>query len=77
MTALKGSTWYKSLPFARKPVVAHISPDEVTRVTDKTGKLTSYADITPMGLANLGLDTAQGGTVTESLIKKLSRAISA
>jgi hypothetical protein len=75
--ALKGKDWYKNLPFARKPVVNHISPSEVSRVVDKTGKLTSYADITPMGLANLGLDTASGGTVTETLIKKLSRAISA
>jgi hypothetical protein len=77
VAALKGSDWYKTLPFARKPVVSHISPTEVNRVIDKTGKLTSFADITPMGLANLGLDTAGGGTVTESLIKKLSRAISA
>ncbi|HSX03032.1 MAG TPA: cell division FtsA domain-containing protein [Candidatus Saccharimonadia bacterium] len=77
MDALKGGEWYKNLPFARRPVVAHISPAEVNRVVDKTGKLTSYADITPMGLANLGLDTAAGDNVTETLIKKLSRAISA
>jgi cell division protein FtsA len=76
MKALK-SDWYKGLPFARKPVVAHISPAEVNRVVDKTGKLTSYADITPMGLANLGLDTADGGSVTEGLMKRLGRAISA
>jgi cell division protein FtsA len=77
MVALKGDDWYKTLPFARKPVISHISPSEVTRVIDKTGQLTSYADITPMGLANLGLDTAGTETVTDSLIKKLSRAISA
>lgn len=77
VAALKGNDWYKNLPFARKPVISHISPSEVTRVIDKTGQLTSYADITPMGLANLGLDTAGEETVTDSLIKKLSRAISA
>ncbi len=77
VAALKGNDWYKNLPFARKPVISHISPSEVTRVIDKTGQLTSYADITPMGLANLGLDTAGEDTVTDSLIKKLSRAISA
>jgi cell division protein FtsA len=76
MQALKGD-WYKSLPFARRPTVAHISPTEVNRVIDKTGKLTSYADITPMGLANLGLDSATGGSVTEGLMKRLGRAISA
>ncbi len=58
-------------------MVSHISPSEVNRVIDKTGKLTSYADITPMGLANLGLDTAGGDSATETLIKKLQRAISA
>lgn len=77
MAGLSDSAWYAQLPFARKPVISHISPKEVTRVIDKTGQLTSYADITPMGLANLGLDTAGGDSVTEGLIKKLSRAISA
>ena len=74
--ALK-SDWYKQLPFARKPVVSHISPSEVNRVVDRTGKLISYADITPMGLANLGLDNAGGETITEGLMKRLGRAISA
>jgi cell division protein FtsA len=75
--ALKGKTWYKDLPFARKPVVNHIKPGEVNRVIDKTGKLASYADITPMGLANLGLDSAGGETTTDTLVRKLARAISA
>lgn len=74
--ALKSAKWYKNLPFARKPVVNHISPSEVNRVIDKTGKLTSYADITPMGLANLGLDQVGGETTTDTLVRKLARAIS-
>ena len=77
MSALKGSEWYKTLPFARKPIVNHISPSEVNRVFDKTGKLTSYADITPMGLANLGLDQSGGETTTDTLVRKLARAVSA
>jgi cell division protein FtsA len=75
MQALKGSTWYKSLPFARKPVVSHISPNEVNRVVDTTGKLTSFADITPMGLANIGLDMINSGSVTESIMQKLSKTL--
>src|ERR1700683_2846935 len=75
MAALKGKDWYKTLPFARKPVVNHISPAEVNRVTDKTGKLTSFADITPMGLANLGLDQVGGETTNDTLMPKLARAI--
>jgi cell division protein FtsA len=77
MDALKGKDWYKSLPFARKPIVNHISPTEVNRVIDKTGKLTSFADITPMGLANLGLDQSGGESTTDTLARKLARAVSA
>ena len=77
LEALKGGDWYKNLPFARKPVVNHISPTEVNRVIDKTGKLTSFADITPMGLANLGLDQVGGENTTETLVRKLARVISA
>lgn len=73
--ALKGRTWHKSLPFARQPVVNHISPEEVARVKDTTGQLKSFADITPMGLANLGLDVINSGTITESIMSKLSRAV--
>jgi cell division protein FtsA len=73
--ALKGKDWYKNL--ARKPTVAHISPSEVNRVKDMTGKLTSYADITPMGLANLGLDVMNTGSITEGLMARLSKAIQA
>ena len=77
VAALKGSSWYKELPFARKPTVNHISPTEVTRVKDTTGKLTSYADITPMGLANLGLDVINTGSITEGLMQRLTKAMQA
>lgn len=72
--ALK-SDWYKELPFARKPIISHIQPSMVSRVTDKTGQLTSYADITPMGLANLGLDVLNTGSISESVLQKLSKTL--
>lgn len=77
IVAALSSSWYKGLPFARKPSVNHISPADVNRVVDKTGQLTSFADITPMGLANLGLDTSGGETVTDGLLKRIARTISA
>jgi cell division protein FtsA len=72
--ALKGD-WYKRLPFARKPIVSHIDPSMVARVVDRTGKLTSYADITPMGLANLGLDVINTGSISENVLQKLSKTL--
>jgi cell division protein FtsA len=75
MKALKGKEWVKRLPFARQPVVQHISPQEVSRVTDTTGQLKSFADITPMGLATLGLDVLQSGSMTDSILSKLGKAV--
>lgn len=75
--ALKDENWYKKLPFAKRPVVDHIKPDQVTRVKDTTGRLTSYADITPMGLANLGLDAANSGSAGQTVMQKLSKMIQA
>jgi cell division protein FtsA len=77
MEALKGKTWYKNLPFARQPSVSYISPTEVNHVKDATGTLNSFADITPMGLANLGLDVVQSGSISESVLAKLSKALQA
>lgn len=75
--ALESGEWYKKLPFPRKPVVQHIKPAEVNRVVDQTGTQTSFADITPMGLANLGLDVINSGSVTETILQKLSKAVQA
>lgn len=72
--ALKGD-WYKSMPFARKPIISHIDPSMVARVKDLTGKLTSYADITPMGLANIGLDVINTGSLSENMLQKLSKTL--
>lgn len=67
--------WYKKLPFARKPIVSHIDPSQVARVVDTTGQLKSFADITPMGLANLGLDVINTGSLSENMLQKLSKTL--
>ncbi|MCC7289144.1 pilus assembly protein PilM [bacterium] len=74
--ALMGSTWYKNLGFARKPKVDFVSPSEVSRVVDKTGKLVNQQDITPMGLANLGLDIVGTESIGENVLQRLSRTLS-
>ncbi len=74
--ALAHSDWYKECAFARKPTVDFVSPREVNRVVDKTGKLNSPQDITPMGLANLGLDIVGTQSVGENILQRLSRTLS-
>lgn len=74
--ALGETDWHKSSAFARKPSVDFISPAEVNRVIDSTGKLTSPQDITPMGLANLGLDILGSQSLGENILQRLSRTLS-
>ena len=73
---LNSTTWYKSLPFARKPKVDFVDPKDVNRVVDTTGELNSPQDITPMGLANLGLDIIDNGSTAENVLQRLSRTLS-
>ena len=74
--ALAHSDWHKSSAFARKPSVDFISPNEVNRVIDSTGKLNSPQEITPMGLANLGLDIVGSQSLGENILQRLSRTLS-
>lgn len=73
---LEHTQWYKHLPFTRKPSIDFVKPSQVNRVIDKTGKLTSPQDITPMGLANLGLDIVGTSSAGENMLQRLSRTLS-
>jgi len=74
--ALPKEDWHKNSAFARKPTIDFVSPKEVNRVKDATGKLNSPQDITPMGLANLGLDIIGSQSLGENILQRLSRTLS-
>lgn len=74
--ALTNEDWHKNSAFARKPSIDFVSPKEVNRVKDATGKLNSPQDITPMGLANLGLDIIGSQSLGENILQRLSRTLS-
>lgn len=68
--------WYGELPFTRKPVVAHIHPEQVPGIADTTGMITDHTYITAMGLLRVGLDTAQVvGTGGDSVKEKIDRIL--
>ena len=73
---LTNSDWYKNLSFTRKPTIDFVKPSQVNRVIDKTGLLNSPQDITPMGLANLGLDIVGSQSIGENVLQRLSRTLS-
>jgi cell division protein FtsA len=51
--ALETKEWYKDLPFAKKPNISFIKPQDVSNIIDNTGTIKDQQDITPMGLASL------------------------
>lgn len=72
MDRLKQSDWHKDLPFARKPSIQHIQPEEVVGIYDDTGSVTDHTFITAMGLLRVGLDTQQmqGGQPSTGTVKQ-------
>lgn len=77
MDKLEDSTWYKSLPFTRKPIVQHIKPEEVVGITDSTGDITDHTFITAMGLLRVGMDTLSSGVAEgdNSMRSRLNRIL--
>jgi cell division protein FtsA len=66
--------WWSRLPFARRPRVRALAPDEVVGLRDATGSLQTRQDVTPMALAHQALildaaasavDRAMRGAVRE------------
>lgn len=75
---LEKTKWYSKLPFTRKPVIKHISPDQVVGIVDKTGEVKDHTYITAMGLLRVGMDTISqnaGGGSGGSLKDKLDRIL--
>jgi len=69
--ALEGQSWYKDLPFTRRPVVQYMHPEDVVGITDKTESLDDHTFITAMGLLRVASDTlvSSGATGGGSSIK--------
>jgi len=70
---LETNQWPEDLPFGHKVRVDFIDPKDVINIVDKTGKLTDFQDITPMGLANLALDLVGEERVLGSILRRVVR----
>ena len=76
MDRLEGASWYKQLPFTRKPTVNLIRPEQVVGIHDTTGKVNDHTFITAMGLLRVGMDTLQLSSGNGSIREKLDRMLS-
>ncbi len=72
---LEGDSWYKELPFTRKPTVHRISPDQVAGIVDQSGKVNDHTYITAMGLLRVGYDTIVGTKPSEGLKETFNRIL--
>lgn len=68
--ALSSSAWTKNMPFAKAPNISFLQPRDVVRIVDKTGKLKTPKDVTPMGLANLMLDIFNEEEAMSKILKR-------
>jgi cell division protein FtsA len=72
---LADDDWWRRLPFARRPHVAELSPDEVTGLQDATAALTTQQDVTPMALARQALILDAQATPGERAMRRAMRAM--
>lgn len=68
--ALESTDWIRNLPFIKAPQVSFLVPDDIPTMTDQTGLLRSVQDVTPLALANLGLELAGEESVTGGILRK-------
>lgn len=73
--ALTERTWYKGLPFTKRPTVQHIKPSDVSGITDPSGRAAGHTYITAMGLLRVGYDTMIGTSDVDSFKDKLNRML--
>ncbi len=68
---LNSASWPTNLPFARKPTISFIKPEDVENVVDQTGELKNPWDITPMSLANLAIDLVGEEKVVDNILNRI------
>jgi cell division protein FtsA len=73
--ALGGDGWWHRVPFARKPEVRALAPDDVAGLRDATGQLATRQDVTPMALAHQGLILDAQTTAVERAMRGAVRAM--
>ncbi|HKO33474.1 MAG TPA: cell division FtsA domain-containing protein [Candidatus Limnocylindria bacterium] len=67
--------WWRRLPFARKPQVAALRPDEVAGLRDATASLATRQDVTPMALAHQALILDSQSSAADRAMRQAVRAL--
>jgi len=67
--------WWSRLPFARRPKVRALGPDEVVGLRDVTGALATRQDVTPMALAHQALILDAGASAADRAMRGAVREL--
>lgn len=70
---LEKSDWHKKLRFPRKPQIKYLLPKNISHIKDQTKLLNSPADITPMALANVGMEIIVEEKILTKMLQKVVR----
>ena len=73
--ALSDDGWWRRLPFARRPQVVALRPEDVSGLRDTTGALTTPQDVTPMALAHQALILDAQSAATDQAMRRAVRAM--
>ncbi|HBG81280.1 TPA: hypothetical protein DDW69_00380 [candidate division CPR2 bacterium] len=71
---LEKGDWWKNLPFAKKPKIKFMEPEDVANMLDNTNMMKSVQDITPMALGNLLLDYEEDESIS-GILKKVVKVM--
>lgn len=72
---LESGDWWKKMPFAKKPKVKFIEPEDVSSMLDNTNMMKTVQDITPMALGNLLLDYDDDSESLSGILKKVVKVM--
>jgi cell division protein FtsA len=73
--ALADKAFSKSLPFARPPEVAVMSPDQIEMIQDETKLLVDQQDVTPMGLAFQAIELGETSGTLDGALRRVVRQL--
>jgi cell division protein FtsA len=72
---LNDGDWWRKLPFARRPEVVALTPDDVSGLRDETHRVRTRQDVTPMALAHQALILDAQATAVERAMRRAVRAM--
>ncbi|MFC1645222.1 cell division FtsA domain-containing protein [Patescibacteria group bacterium] len=75
--ALSSSKWIEKLSFTKSPSVHFLKPSDIVGISDQTDELMSFQDVTPVGLAKLGLDLIDNEKVLDVILRRAMNSVEA